>query len=133
MFVVAQSLTIAQSCSVSLSRKRCSSAVSAGCGAASSFCQSGLPEKSSPSHQTVPASIASRSVCDMGGSTFRNAARMASLIRARRSAGILSGMASSTKAAANASVSHGGSTCATQATASADAIAMLHTIPPTLT
>ena len=33
--------------------------------------QSGRPEKSSPSHPTVPASIASRSVCDIGGITLR--------------------------------------------------------------
>ena len=57
--------------STSSSRKRCSSAVSAGAGIASSFCQSGRPEKSSPSHHTVPASIASRSVCDIGGITLR--------------------------------------------------------------
>ena len=131
--VVAQSLTIAQSSCVSWSRKRCSSGVSAGCGTSRSFRQFGLPEKSSPSHQTVPASIASRSVCDIGGSTLRNAARMASLMRARRSAGMLSGMASSTKIAANARVSHGGSACATHATASAAAIATLQTSPPTLT
>ena len=34
-----------------------------------SFFQSGLPEKSSPSHQTVPASSASRSVSPILGNT----------------------------------------------------------------
>ena len=47
---------------------------SARCGAkSSSFCQSGMPQKSSPSHQTVPASSAMRSVSPRRGSTFANA------------------------------------------------------------
>ena len=49
----------------------CSSAVSCGAFADSSFGQSGLPVKSSPSHQTVPASSASRSVSDIVGSMRR--------------------------------------------------------------
>ena len=62
-----------QSSSVSLSRNACSSADSVGFGNASSFDQSGLPEKRSPSHHTVPALIASASVSDIGGITLRNA------------------------------------------------------------
>ena len=36
-----------------------------------SLSHSGMPENSSPSHQTLPASSASRSVSDMDGSIFR--------------------------------------------------------------
>ncbi|CSI58923.1 Uncharacterised protein [Vibrio cholerae] len=42
--------------------------------------KSGLPENSSPSHHTLPASIASFSVCDRGGSTFLNILKAGSLI-----------------------------------------------------
>src|SRR6266851_3335233 len=62
---------MAQSCSVSLSRNESSSALSFGEGKARNLRQSGLPENSSPSHHTVPASIASRSVCDIGGRMAR--------------------------------------------------------------
>ena len=47
--------------------RKLSSALRRGAGVASSLFQSGLPEKRSASHHTVPASIASFSVCDMSG------------------------------------------------------------------
>ena len=84
---MSQSGAIRQSSSVSPSRNACSSAESAGFGYASSFDQSGRPEKRSPSHHTVPALIASASVSDIGGITFRNAARARLLTTARRSGG----------------------------------------------
>src|SRR4029078_6705861 len=68
--VTYQSLTIRHSSSTGPSRKAFSSADSVGFGYASSFFQSGLPLKSSASHHTVPASIASRSVCDNCDSTL---------------------------------------------------------------
>src|SRR6185295_2438715 len=40
-------------------------------GTARSFAQSGLPEKRSASHHTVPAAMASRSVGEIGGSSLR--------------------------------------------------------------
>ena len=64
--------------------KACSSAVSAGAFADRSFGQSGPPVKSSPSHQTVPASSASRSVVDMGGSIRLKTSRNRFEIRTRR-------------------------------------------------
>ena len=105
--VVSHSVVIRHSSSASLSRKLCSSAVSVGRGTSSSLRQSGLPENSSPSHQTVPASMASRSVCDIGGSTLRNAESTPSLISLRRSVGTLSAIASRTNTSVSTSVSHG--------------------------
>ncbi len=58
--------------------------------------QFGRPEKSSPSHHTVPASSASRSVGDIGGINFRNAASTPSLISLRRSRGTASASANAT-------------------------------------
>ena len=125
--VVSQSVTIAQSSSTSWSRKRCSSAVSVGDGVASSCCQSGRPEKSSPSHQTVPASIASRSVCDIGGSTLRNAAstRVADELAPQRRH-VERDREQHERRASAASVSQPGSVCATHATPSATAMAAVN-------
>ncbi len=131
-WVVSQSVTMLHRVSTSLSRKLRSSAVSAGRGAARSLRQSGLPENSSPSHQTVPASIASRSVCDIGGRTLANAEKMPSVMSLRRSAGMLSGIASSTNAAVASSVSHGGKSCPPHAAPSATASAAVQTRPDTL-
>src|SRR6266700_1579920 len=75
---------MAQSCSVSLSRNESSSALSFGEGKARNLRQSGLPENSSPSHHTVPASIASRSVCDIGGRMARYHASSGLATSARR-------------------------------------------------
>ena len=69
--VMSKSSIIPHSSSQGPSRKACSSAVSCGAFAPSSFDQSGLPVKSSPSHHTVPASSASRSVSDIEGSMRR--------------------------------------------------------------
>ena len=66
--VMSQSSTMRHSSSHGPSTNACSSAVSRGAFADSSFGQSGLPLKISPSHQTVPASSASRSVSDIEGS-----------------------------------------------------------------
>ena len=65
------SSSIAQSSSTGPSRKACSSAVNLAGAILSSFDQSGLPVKRSASHQTSPASNASRSVSDIAGSTPR--------------------------------------------------------------
>jgi hypothetical protein len=130
--VVSQSVTIAHSSSVSWSRKCCSSGRSIGAGASSNVRHSGRPEKSSPSHQTVPASIASRSVCDIGGNTLRNAESTASLISLRRRIGTLSGMASSTNRTPSASASQPGRRFAHHATAIAAASVALQITPAAL-
>jgi hypothetical protein len=65
---------MAQTSSQGPSTKACSSAESFGAGIASILFQSGLPENRSASHHTVPASIASFSVCDMSGRMRRNIA-----------------------------------------------------------
>ncbi len=64
-----QSSTIAQSWRTGPSMKACSRPLSFAGGIARSAFQSGSPENSSPSHHTVPASIASRSVSEIGGMT----------------------------------------------------------------
>ncbi len=87
-WVMSQSFSIAHSCSTSLSRKACSSSLKAGLGKASSLSQSGCPLNRSPSHHTVPASIASCSVAEMGGSILRNSLSTAPLITVRRNTGI---------------------------------------------
>src|ERR1700743_85245 len=67
--LIFQSSSIAQRSSTSPLRKAFSSSVSVAGGLASSFAQSGLPVKRSASHQTSPASSASRSVSELDGST----------------------------------------------------------------
>src|ERR1700753_3627479 len=69
--LIFQSSSIAQSSSTGPVRKAFSSSVSVACGKAKSFDQSGSPVKRSASHQTSPASSASRSVSDIDGSTPR--------------------------------------------------------------
>src|SRR5690554_5877959 len=51
-------------------------------------CQLGLPQKSRPSHHTVPASRASRSVSDMAGMTRRNVLKIGWVNAVRRIDGI---------------------------------------------
>ena len=68
---MSQSSTLRQSSSHGPSMNACSSAERVGAFAASSFDQSGRPVNSSPSHHTVPASSASRSVSDIVGSSRR--------------------------------------------------------------
>src|SRR5665213_2231872 len=67
--LIFQSSSMAQSSSTGPLRKAVSSAVSVAGALASSFDQSGLPVNRSASHQTSPASSASRSVSDMAGKT----------------------------------------------------------------
>jgi hypothetical protein len=69
--VMSQSSSMAHKSSQGPSRKACSAAVSVGTFADISFCQSGPPVNNSPSHHTVPASKASRSVADIDGSILR--------------------------------------------------------------
>src|SRR6266581_671766 len=90
---------MAQSCSVSLSRNESSSALSFGEGKARNLRQSGFPEKSSPSHHTVPASIASRSVCDIGGRMARYHASSGLATSARRKGARPSSSAQATRIA----------------------------------
>src|ERR1700734_3852256 len=61
-----------------------SSSVSTAAGKASSFDQSGLPVKRSASHQTSPASSASRSVSDIDGSTPRAQEKIGLVMKSRR-------------------------------------------------
>ncbi|MGY4425764.1 hypothetical protein ACVWY2_008213 [Bradyrhizobium sp. JR6.1] len=69
--LIFHSSSIAQSSSTGPCRKAFSSSVNLAGANASNFDQSGLPVKRSASHQTSPASSASRSVSDMVGSTPR--------------------------------------------------------------
>ncbi|MDZ7830011.1 MAG: hypothetical protein U5K33_11165 [Halofilum sp. (in: g-proteobacteria)] len=92
-WVIAQSSSMRQSSSTGPSRKACSRSLSAGAGTSSSSFQSGSPRNSSPSHQTVPDSMASRSVSDIGGSTLRMRARSGSESTRRRRSGRFSGTA----------------------------------------
>src|SRR5699024_1734704 len=65
--LICHSSSIAHNCSTSPSTKPCSSDESAGLSTSNSFFQRGRPENSSASHQTVPASSASRSVSEIDG------------------------------------------------------------------
>src|SRR5476649_2244050 len=67
--VTCQSSSIPHSVSTGPLRKACSSTESLAGASANSFAQSGLPVNKSASHQTSPASIASRSVLDKAGKT----------------------------------------------------------------
>src|SRR3977135_575635 len=69
--LIFQSSSIAQSSSTGPDRNAFSSFVSLAGGYASNFDRAGSLLKSSASHQTSPASSASRSVSDIGGSTPR--------------------------------------------------------------
>ena len=89
-WVISQSSHMRQSSSTGPSRNACSSGLNRGFGIASNLFQSGLPLKSSPSHQTVPASSASCSVCEICGNALRNQCNKGSLISARRNGGTLS-------------------------------------------
>src|SRR5581483_11079667 len=82
--LIFQSSSMAQSSSTGPSRKARSSSVSVAAGNASSFDQSGLPVKRSASHQTSPASSASRSVSDIDGSTPRAQEKIGLVMVSRR-------------------------------------------------
>src|SRR6201747_3317640 len=78
------SSSMAQSSSTGPLRKASSSEVRVAGAVASSFDQSGLPVKRSASHQTSPASSASRSVSDIGGNTPRAQEKIGFVIISRR-------------------------------------------------
>src|SRR5882672_9325034 len=82
--LIFQSSSIAQSSSTGPLRKACSSAVSVAGALASSFDQSGLPANKSASHQTSPASSASRSVSDIAGKTPRAQEKIGLVMMSRR-------------------------------------------------
>src|SRR6266852_5236674 len=79
-----QSSSMRQSSSTGPSRNACSSLDNAAGGNARSFVQSGVPLNRSASHQTSPASIASRSVSDRLGSTPRAHRKIGLVIQSRR-------------------------------------------------
>src|SRR6201988_351234 len=94
--LIFQSSSMAQSSSTGPLRKAFSSSVNVAGGLESSFAQSGLPVKRSASHQTSPASSASRSVSDIDGSTPRAQEKIGFEMKSRRKlmsvlAGVLSG------------------------------------------
>src|SRR5712675_1229042 len=82
--LIFQSSSIAQSSSTGPWRKARSSSVSVAGEYASSFDQSGLPVKRSASHQTSPASSASRSVSDIDGNTPRAHEKIGLVMKSRR-------------------------------------------------
>src|SRR3979490_2953098 len=82
--LIFQSSSIAQSSSTGPLRKACSSGVRAAGGWLSSFAQAGLRVKRSASHQTSPASSASRSVSDMAGNTPRAQEKIGLVMISRR-------------------------------------------------
>src|SRR5581483_2399688 len=75
---------MAQSSSTGPLRKAFSSSVRVAGGLDKSFAQSGLPVKRSASHQTSPASSASRSVSDIDGSTPRAQEKIGLVMKSRR-------------------------------------------------
>src|SRR5262249_47044683 len=82
--LIFHSSSMAQSSSTGPLRKAFSSSVSVACGKASSFDQSGSPVKRSASHQTSPASSASRSVSDIDGNTPRAKEKIGLVMKSRR-------------------------------------------------
>src|ERR1700760_1890453 len=82
--LIFQSSSIAQSSSVGPLRNAFSSSVRTAAGKANNFDQSGLPVKRSASHQTSPASSASRSVSDIDGSTPRAQEKIGLGVKSRR-------------------------------------------------
>src|SRR3984893_13674513 len=82
--LIFQSSSMAQSWSTGPLRKASSSAVSVAGAVASNFAQSGLPVNKSASHQTSPASSASRSVSDIAGNTPRAQEKIGLVMKSRR-------------------------------------------------
>src|ERR671934_572605 len=82
--LIFQSSSMAQSFSTGPDRKAFSSSVKVAGAKASSFDQSGSPVKRSASHQTSPASSASRSVSDIDGNTPRARAKIGFVRVSRR-------------------------------------------------
>src|ERR1700737_5542676 len=81
--LIFQSSSIAQSSSTGPLGNPASSGVSVAGAFASSFDQSGLPVNRSASHQTSPASSASRSVSDIGGNTVRAQEKIGLVMKSR--------------------------------------------------
>src|SRR6202521_4695964 len=92
--LIFQSSSMAQSSSTGPLRNAFSSAVRVAGAVASSFDQSGLPVKRSASHQTSPASSASRSVSDIAGSTPRAQEKIGLVTISRRKENELMAMSS---------------------------------------
>src|SRR5262245_38661625 len=82
--LIFQSSSMAQSSSTGPLRKAFSSSVSVAGALASSFDQGGSPVKRSAYGQTSPASSASRSVSDIGGSTPRANEKIGLVMKSRR-------------------------------------------------
>src|SRR6266566_3323305 len=82
--LIFQSSSMAQSSSTGPLRNACSSGVSVAGGWLSSFAQSGSPVNKSASHQTSPASSASRSVSDIAGKTPRAQEKIGLVMISRR-------------------------------------------------
>src|SRR5438874_13747923 len=82
--LIFQSSSMAQSSSTGPLRNACSSGVSVAGGWLSSFAQSGSPVNKSASHQTSPASSASRSVSDIAGKTPRAQEKIGLVMKSRR-------------------------------------------------
>src|ERR1700753_215848 len=82
--LIFQSSSIAQSSSTGPLRNAASSDVNVAGALANNFDQSGSPVKRSPSHQTSPASSASRSVSDMVGNTPRAQEKIGLVMISRR-------------------------------------------------
>src|ERR1700704_278706 len=82
--LIFQSSSIAQSSSTGPLRNAASSGVRVAGAWLSNFDQSGLPVNRSASHQTSPASSASRSVSDIGGNTVRAQEKIGLVMNSRR-------------------------------------------------
>src|SRR6266576_6982299 len=82
--LIFQSSSMAQSSSTGPLRKAASSGVRVAGAWPSSFDQSGLPVNRSASHQTSPASSASRSVSDIDGNTPRAQEKIGLVMKSRR-------------------------------------------------
>src|SRR5450756_323378 len=87
--LIFQSSSIAQSSSTGPLRNAASSGVRVAGALASSLDQSGLPVNRSASHQTSPASSASRSVSDIAGNTPRAQEKIGLVTKSRRREGEL--------------------------------------------
>ncbi len=106
-WVICQSSSMAHSSSTGPSRKACSSADSSGFGWPCNCDQSGLPENSSPSKPTVPASSAVCSVSDSFGVTFANIFSSGALICLRRRPSRFRGTATSPNRTSTMTVASG--------------------------
>src|SRR5882757_4220993 len=100
--LIFHSSSMAQSSSTGPFRKAFSSSVKVAGATASNFDQSGLPVKRSASHQTSPASSASRSVSDIAGNTPCAQAKIGLVMISRRKEKEGMAMSSGSRAATGA-------------------------------